>query len=95
MLRSDGSYDAVVRMSDIAELLYLVDTSCSHFADEILMSRLEMLSYRDCDAHGSIEAFGSFQRFKLRAEKLAEIEFHTGLAVAARDSDLVEIRYFA
>ena len=40
VLRTNGCDDTVMRVRNAAELLYLVNSSCAHFADEVLMCGL-------------------------------------------------------
>ena len=90
VLRADRGYDTVIRVSDTAKFFYLVDSARTHFADEILMCRLQIAPYRYCNSHGSVETLGSFQRLILRRKEFTEVEFHACFAVASRDTYRVE-----
>ena len=76
-----GDY-AVLRVYDVADLLYLTHALCSHFAEEYFVSCIKTASYHLYNAHCGIIAFRSHKNTVFCRKKLFEIELCTCLAVA-------------
>ena len=86
MLRANGGNDTVLRLYDIAYLLYLADILRAHLTQEYFVRGVKLTSYHLYNTHCCIVAFGSHQHIVFCSEQFFKIELCAGLAVATRKS---------
>ena len=92
MLGADAGEQAVFGMHQLAKFLDVAHVPGAHLGDEDLMLALELLVDHARKAHGRVEAGGRSQHAVFLREYIAQDKFGGGLAVAAGDADLDQIR---
>ena len=92
MLIAKGCDHTDLRVHDIADLLYISHMPGPHLTQKYLMGGPQAPPNGLYNTHGGVKALRRLQHIILRAQQTFEIIFDTGLAVAAGDTDDLQVR---